>query len=331
MLSRRRFLGTLSGSLLAAPVATEAQGGQSVPRIGVLGALSPPPAPSPDVDAFRQGLRDLGYIDGQSITIHYAWGSGHPDRAREQIIDLLRHRPQVLVVVGDGTANVAKQVAGAIPIVMTTGTDPVGQGLAASLARPGGNVTGLSMLTAELSAKRLELLKETVPELTRVAVFNAYSPGSRTGQRLLGETEEAARRLGLVVVSAHVEKASEFEQAFKTTQRVRASAVIGLVHPLFATNAGQLAGLALKYRVPSMFAEPGVVEAGGLLRYGPSIPDLWRRAATYVDKILKGAKAGDLPIEQPTKFELVINAKTAKVLGLTIPPTVLLRADQVIQ
>jgi len=318
----------VSVGVLAAPFAATAQRLAKTPRIGVIGPLAPPPAPSPDVDGFRQGLRELGYAEGQNISVEYRWLAGRTDRVPEFVAELTQLPVEVIVLANDSWVLAAKPTT--TPIVMAAALDPVRTGVAASLARPGGNVTGLSMLTAEVSAKRVELIREAVPGLTTLAVFVGPQSALRGRERLMLETEAAARQLGLRVVPISVKSAADIEAAYRTAKQERAGAILTLQDPFFSTNGMQMAELAVKNGLATMAGEPNAVEVGCLMRYGANIPELWRRAAVYVDKILKGAKPADLPIEQPTKFELVINLKTAKTLGLTIPPSLLQRADQVI-
>ena len=319
--------------LLAAISIAAAQPAQKVPRIGVLAPLSPPPAPSADIEGFRQGLRELGYVEGQTIIVEYRWAEGRYDRWPELAGEMARLGVDVIVVAGTGPAVATKQVTSRIPIVMATaGADPVGARLVASLARPGGNVTGLSLMVSELSAKRVELLKEAMPSLARIAVL--VPPGRLGGydqyEVQMKQVEAGARAAGVQIHPVRVADAADLDASFRAAVKERAGAVITLQSPFFANENARLAKLALKYQLPVMSGEPGFAEAGGLMTYGPSIPDLWRRAAFYVDKILKGTAPAVLPIEQPTKFELAINRKTARALNVTIPQSFLLRADRII-
>ncbi|HEY7321400.1 MAG TPA: ABC transporter substrate-binding protein [Candidatus Binatia bacterium] len=320
---------TLCTLLFALSYSASAQQPKKIPRIGVLSAFSPSSELS-RLEAFRQGLRELGYIEGQNIVIEYRYGEGNRDRARELAAELERLKVDLIVAAGgSGLARVAKETTKTIPIIMTGGSDPIGAGLVASLARPGGNITGLTAITAELAGKRLELLKETLPRLTRVGVlWNPMDQGSDQG---LKEIEIAAPTLGLEVRSLQVRNPSNFESAFKAAIAGQSRALQVLPSGLVNSQHNRIVEFATKSRLPTMFAGAAQVEAGGLMSYGPNAPDLYRRAATYVDKILKGAKPSDLPVEQPTKFELVINLKTAKQIGITIPPNVLARADKVIR
>jgi len=328
-MNRRTFLCGLTLAPLAAPLAAEGQQGR-VPRIGVLAPGGPTPGtlPMQVFDAFRQGLRDLGYVEGQTIVIESRWDEGRPDRYASLAEELIRLNVDIIVA-GTTGATVAAKATKSIPIVMAaTGGDPVRLGLAESLTRPAGNVTGWTLQTYELPGKRLELLKAALPSLSRVILFRHPAPPSPTE---ITEYERAARTLGLQLQTLEVRGPEDFDAAFHAAARSAAQAVVMIQSSLYATYRAKLASVALKTRLPTMSGETGFAQDGGLMNYGPNIPDSWRRAASYVDKILKGAKPGDLPIEQPTKFELVINLKTAKALGLTIPPSLLARADEVIQ
>jgi putative ABC transport system substrate-binding protein len=309
------------------PLALQAQPLTSIPRIGVLAPLAPPPALSPDIDGFRRGLAELGYVEGQNIKVEYRWEAGRRERIRELVAELVRLPVNVLVLASETRVHAAKDLIRATPVVLSTATDPVAAGLAASLARPSGNTTGFSMFTLELASKRTELLKELLPQASKVAVFR----GPRAGEAQLRETTAALQQQGMQVVPVHLQDASELQAGFQRAKRAGAAAVITLQDPFFATLNAQIAELGLKHRLPIMTGEPGAVEAGILMRYGPNIPDLWRRAAGYVDKILKGTPPGQLPIERAAKFDLAINMTTAKALGLNIPPSLWLRAEQVIQ
>jgi putative tryptophan/tyrosine transport system substrate-binding protein len=317
-------------ALLAKPLGAGSQPpGQKVPRIGYLDGASLS-ANSVRLEAFRHGLRELGYVEGQSVAIEWRSADGKADRLPGLAAELVRLKVDVIVTGGAGATRPAKEATATIPIVMAQDSDPVESGFVTSLARPGGNVTGLSMLHPELSVKRLELLKEMQPKLSRVAVFGTSSwAGNAHGLR---ETKRAAQTLRLKLQYVDVSRPTDFEIAFQAASKGQAEAIVMLVwNPLLNARRKEVVEMAVKSRFPTMYRERESVEAGGLITYGPNIPDLFRRAATYVDKILKGAKPADLPVEQPTKFELVINLKTAKALGLTIPQTLLLRADQVIE
>ena len=281
------------------------------------------------IEAFRQGLRELGYVEGKNILIEYRYAEGKPDRARALAAELVRLKVDVIVTAGSGATRAAKEATATIPIVMAQDPDPVGNGFVASLARPGGNITGLSNLGPELSGKRLELLKEVIPRLTRVAVFGTSTfPGNA---QILRETELAAGALRVQLQYLDVLDPKDIETAFRAASKGRAEAVLVLAGAVFTSQRTQLADLAVKSRLPAIYYATEFVEDGGLMTYGANRADLDRRAATYVDKILKGAKPADLPVEQPTKFEFIINLKAAKQIGLTIPPNVLARADRVIR
>lgn len=316
-------------SIFLASAPADAQQTKKVPRIGFLSAFSPSSEQN-RVEAFRQGLRELGYVEDRNIFIEYRYGEGKRDRLPKLAAELVRLNADLIVAAGgSGLARVTKETTKTIPIVLTGGSDPVGAGLVASLARPGGNVTGLTGITAELAGKRLELLKETFPRLTRVGVlWNPTDQGSAQGFK---EIEIAAPALGLEVQSLQVPSPSNFESAFKAAITGKVRAIHILPSGLINSHRNRIVEFAISNRLPTMFSGAANVEAGGLLSYAPNAPDLYRRAATYVDKILKGAKPADLPVEQPTKFELVINIKTARQIGMTIPPAVLARADRVIK
>jgi putative ABC transport system substrate-binding protein len=320
---------TLALSVLAPPAA-EAQRTGSAVRIGYLGG-SYPQTVSHLLDAFRQGLRELGWVEGQNVLIEYRYAEGNLDRLPALAGELVRLKVDVILAAVETAAIAAKQATTTIPIVMATGgTDPVRSGLVASLGRPGGNVTGLAAFAGpEISGKQLQLLKEVMPTAGRVAVlWNSSNPATVPHWR---ETERAAGALGVTLLSLDVRGPRDYEGAFSAMTTWRAAAVLALADAVTFTYRNQTVGLAAKSRLPGMYAFREFVAAGGLMSYGASVSDMFRRAATYVDKILKGAKPADLPVERPTKFELVINMKTAKALGLTIPPSVLLQADQVIE
>jgi putative ABC transport system substrate-binding protein len=322
---RRTFLATLAGGLLAAPLAAQAQQAAKIARIGFLRSGSPP---DPYVEVFRQGLRELGYVESQSIAIDVRYARGDPDQLVALAAELVRLKVDVLVTSGLPAIVAAKHATTVIPIVFPAGGgDPVADGLVISLARPGGNITGLTVGPPELEGKRLELLKEAVPSLSRVAALaNAASAALK-----LRAAESAGRKLGITLQTQEVREPGEFEGAFAAMRKGRPDALIVLSDSLFTNQRARIVDLAAKSRLPAVYDVRLFPERGGLMSYGPNIADLFRRSATYVDKILKGAKPGDLPIEQPTKFELVINLKTAKALGLTIPQSLLRRADEVIQ
>jgi putative ABC transport system substrate-binding protein len=326
-MNRRTFLCGLTLGTLGLPVAAEAQQGGNVPRIGFLFYGSP--GPSPELDAFRQGLRELGCIEGQNIAIEVRFASGRVERLPELAAELVRLKVDVIVTPGTPASVAAKQATSTIPIVFAGVADVVGAGLVANFARPGGNITGLTGISAQLGGKRLELLKEVAPKASRVAVL--YNPADRSNVLVLKELQESAPALRLTLQPLGVRGPGEFEGAFVAMSRKRAHALFGAAGILTTEHRKAIVDLAAKSRIPAMWGERQFVVAGGLMSYAVNFYDQVRRAATYVDKILKGAKPADLPVEQPTKFELVINLKTAKALGLTIPQSLLQRADEVIQ
>jgi putative ABC transport system substrate-binding protein len=319
---------TLCAMLFALCVSAEAQQPGKVSRIGYL-ITSSPSAIAPRMDAFQQGLRELGYIEGQNIVIERRHAEGKLDRIPELAAELVRLNVDVIVTSGPTATRPAKGATSTIPIVMTFDDDPVGSGFVASLAHPGGNITGLSTLAPEISGKQLELLKEIVPRLFRVAAFGT-STRQGTAQALK-EMELAAGALAVKLQYLDIEDPKDIETAFRAASKGRADALLVLQSPVFNSQRAQIANLAQKSRLPAAYPRREFVEDGGLMSYGASISDLDRRAATYVDKILKGAKPADLPVEQPIKFEFIINLKAAKQIGLTIPPNVLARADKVIK
>jgi putative ABC transport system substrate-binding protein len=316
----------LALGILATPLAADAQLPKKIQRIGILSLAA---GPGPRTEAFRQGLRELGYVEGQNITFEMKWAERREDRLPQLARELVRSNVDVIIVEGTLATRAAVQATQTIPIVMAFTADPVGTGLVAALARPGGNVTGLSSLAGELSGKRLELVKETVPRLSLVAVL--FDPATPAAEAQLKEMELAAQTLGVKLQPLEVREAKDMERAFSAATSKHAGAFTVLADPLMTEHRARILQLAGKHRLPGMYYAREWSEAGGLMAYGVSSAELSRRAATYVDKILKGAKPADLPVEQPTKFELVINLKTAKALGLTIPQSVLIRADQVIE
>jgi putative ABC transport system substrate-binding protein len=320
---------TLCAMLFALSFAAEAQQLAKMPRIGFLNALFPTTNPV-RIEAFREGLRDVGYVEGKNIVIEYRYAERKFDRLLPALAAaLVRLKVDVIVTSAAQETRAAKAATSTIPIVMTNDPDPVGTGVVASLARPGNNITGLSTLSPELSGKRLELLKEIIPKLTRVAVLgNSTSPGNAD---TLKELELAAQELKVKLQYLDVLSVNDIETSFRAAGKERADAVLVLSNSLFTSQRRQIIDLAVKSRLPASYARPEFVEAGGLMTYGVNVNDLDRRAATYVDKILKGAKPADLPVEQPTKFEFIINLKAAKQIGLIIPPNVLARADKVIR
>jgi putative ABC transport system substrate-binding protein len=327
-MERRTFMALVSGGLLAAPLAAEAQQVWKVPRIGILWSFSPTIA-APFADAFRQGLRGLGYVEGQNIALEERWAEGRFDRMASLAAELVRLNVDILVTASTPGAQAAQQATRTIPIVMTLVSDPVESGLVANLARPGGNTTGISFMHPELSRKRLELLKEVIPKVSRVAVLS--NPSNPNAKPLLRETEAAARDLRVQLQVVEVRGSAQLDTAFSAMTRDRASALVVMPDVLFQDQRRRIVDLAAKRRLPAIYSWREPVDAGGLMSYGASTLDVLLRAAVYVDKILKGAKPADLPVEQPTKFDLVINLKTAKALGLTIPQSLLSRADEVIQ
>jgi ABC-type uncharacterized transport system substrate-binding protein len=324
-MKRREFITLLAGAAAVAwPLAARAQQ-PAMPVIGFLGSATPS-AWSHWVAAFVQRLRELGWIEGRTVAIEYRWAEGRDERATEIAAELVRLKVDVIVT-GGATIS-AKQATSGIPIVFALAGDPVGSGLVASLARPGGNVTGLSVQATDLAGKRLEFLRELVPGLRRLAIMvNVGYPGTMLE---MDEVQAAARTLGLEVAKLEIRRADDIASAFEALKG-RTEALYVPAEPLVNSNRIRINTLALGARLPTMFGFREYVEAGGLMSYGPNIPHLFRRAADYVDKILRGAKPGELPVEQPTKFELVINLTTAKALGLTVPESFLLRADEVIE
>ena len=316
-------------SLLLAPCSTvEAQQPTKVPRIGFLGTS--PSAIAARIEAFRQGLREVGYVEGKNIVIEWRYAEGKPERMSELAAELVRLKVDIIITGGAPATRAAKEATSTIPIVMTQAGDPVASGFVASLARPGGNITGLSTLAPELDGKRLELLKETVPRLSRVAVFGTST--SPDNAQVLREVELAAGAFGVKLQYLEVRGPRDIETAFRAGSKERAEAVLYLVAGLVdAGHRTEITELALKSRLPAIYQSRRYVEDGGLMSYGVNTADLDRRAATYVDKMLKGAKPADLPVEQPKKFEFIINLKAAKQIGLTIPPNVLVRADKVLK
>jgi putative tryptophan/tyrosine transport system substrate-binding protein len=327
-MKKKQVLFALATFIVASFHLADAQQPGKIPRIGIL-----PPGPISERvhlwDAFRQGLRELGYTEGQNIVIETRHAAMRPALLPDLAANLVLSKVDVIVAAGDPAIYAARYATTTIPIVMVAGADPVGSGLVTSLARPGGNLTGLSALSPELSGKRLQLLTEALPGASRVAVlWNPADPAKALDVR---ETQAAGQALGVRLQLLEVREPEEFESAFAAMARDRAEALITLGDPLTVSHRMRIVDLAAKSRLPTMYDVREFVEAGGLMAYGPSLADLFRRAAAYVDKILKGGKPGTLPVEQPMKFELIINIKTAKALGLTIPQSVLFLADQVIQ
>ena len=325
LLSALTFLGAM---LFAHSFLAQAQQPTKVPRIGLLNAASPS-AVAARTEAFRQGLRELGYVEGTNIAIEWRDSEGKLDRLPALAAELVSLKVDVIVTGGPQATRAAKKATNTIPIVMTQDFDPVGTAIVASLARPAGNITGLSALRPEISGKQLELLKEIVPRLSRVAVFgDSTNPGNA---QALKEMELVAKAFGVKLQSLEIQDPKDVETAFRAATKGRADAILVLASPVLTFQRTQVIDFAVKNRLPAIYPQKEYVEDGGLMTYGVSTTDLHRRAATYVDKILKGAKPADLPIEQPKQFELVINLKAAKQIGLTIPPNVLVRADKVIK
>ena len=327
-MDRRRFLLTSLAGVIPVPLTADAQQAPKIARIGYPGPGTRATA-APLLEAFRQGLRELGYVEGKTFVLEVRHAEGRFERLPELARELVGLKVDVIVASSDLVIAAVKRETRTIPIVMMLSTDPVGTGFVASLARPGGNVTGFSMVSPELSGKRLELLREAVPGLSRVALL--WNPDVRGNLFDYREMEGAARSLRLELQSVEVSRAEDFDRAFSAVTNQRAQALVLPHGPIALANRGQIASFAQRSRLPSIYGAREYVDAGGLMSYGPSLSDMYRRAAVYVDKILKGAKPADLPVEQPTKFELVINLKTAKQIGLTIPPNVLARADRVIK
>jgi putative ABC transport system substrate-binding protein len=327
MLSALSYLGAM---LLALSFPAEAQQAGKIPRVGFISSAGSPENPWPPFEAFRQGLRELGYVEGKNLLIEHRYGEGRLDRMPDLVNELLQQKVDVFVATNNVAIRVAKKATKTIPILMVSSIDPVAAGYVDSLARPGANITGLAFLARELSAKRVELLKEILPRMSRIAIlWNPEGPGPTVAFK---EYQSAATAFKLNLQSLEVRGPNpDFEDTFQAAKKGRAEALIIVENPLIHQHLKQILELATKTRLPSMNENNLDVEAGGLLSYGANYPDLYRHAATYVDKILKGAKPADLPVEQPTKFELVINLKTAKQIGLTIPPWLLMRADKVIK
>ena len=322
------FVATLLLGTMAAPFAADAQQSGKVPRIGFLGN-STAALEANLVGPFRDGLRDLGYDEGRNVLIEYRWAEGKYERFPTLIAELIALKIDVIVTAGTPATLAVKKATTSVPLVMVAVGDPVGTGIVASLARPGGNITGLTSIAPELEGKRLELLREVIPKLSHIAVlWNPANPYLVISEK---EVRAAARVLRMKVLSLGVQAPEEFDNAFAAILRDRPGALLVLADRLFLHNRQRIMDFATKNRLPGVHAHRELVEAGGLMSFGPSYAGMHRRAATYVDKILKGAKPADLPVEQPTKFELVINLKTAKALGLKIPQSVLIRADEVIR
>lgn len=329
MMGRRAFIASALG-MCAVPLGASAQHAGKVARIGMLLPNTPEiVARSPRIAAFLKGLRDLGWIEGQNLAIEWRFAEGQLGRLAELAADLARIRVDAIVTAAAPSALAAQGATRTIPIVVLDPGDPVGLGLVASLARPSGNITGVSSIAPELAAKRLQLLKEAVPAMARVAVLsNAAIPPAEIA---MGELKAAAKVLGVQIQSVPIQGVKGIEQAFAEVMRQHADGIVVFPDPLTFSNGVVITGFALKSRIPALYGAMEFVQAGGLMSYGPSYAEMFRSGASYVDRILKGAKPGDLPIEQPTRFEFVLNLKTAKALGLTIPQSMLLRVDRVIE
>jgi putative ABC transport system substrate-binding protein len=324
---RRKFLATLlGGAAVAWPLAARAQQPPKLPTVGYMGAATPATS-GQWAAAFVQRLRELGWIEGRTIAIEYRWTEGRTERAAEIAAEFVQRRVDVIVTSGTGIVLAAKQATSVIPIVFVAG-DPVGTGLVTSLARPGGNVTGLSLQSSDLAGKRLELLREVVPGLGRLALLG--NVGNPVVVLEIGQIQAAARMLGLEVITLEIRRGEDIVPFFEALNG-RAEALYVVLDAIVNTHRFRINTLALAARLPTMHAFREGVEVGGLMSYGPNIPDLFRRAGDYLDKILRGAKPGDIPVEQPTKFDLVFNVTTAKALGLIVPSTLLARADEVIE
>lgn len=326
MMHRRAFIAMVGGSILAAPLAVEAQQSGRVYRVGVLSPGTPPPG---RLDALRQGLRELGYEEGRNISLEWRFSGETDERLPNFAEELVRRKVDVIVAINTPASFAAKHATATTPIVFARVSDPVRTGLVASFAHPGGNITGITAFSDELSGKRLALIREMLKTTSRLAVlWNTGNPGIELSVR---EMERASTQFGVELRLHGVSRTEDFRTAFEAVTGERVSAIFVFDDVLMTTHKKQMLTWAAKVRLPVISQYAELTEAGGLMSYGPNIPDIYRRAAIYVDKILKGARPGDLPVEQPTKLELVINMKTAKALGLTIPQTVLLQADQVIE
>ena len=325
-MDRRWFLRTSFVFGLSAPLLLTAHAASTTPRVGVMCERS---EGDPFVAAFREGLRERGYTENQNIIVDYRYANAELARVAPLTTDLVRLKIDVLVVGGTESAQLARRVTSTVPIVFATAGDPVAAGLASSLAHPGSNTTGISNVSAELSAKQLEILKMALPRLTRVAVF--YNPANPARDTILGHIRDAGRAQAIEVRLVQVRQRTDIARAFSTAMNERPGGLLVVSDPILGSELEQIAGLARSHRLPAVYMRREFASVGGLVSYGPDFGESYRRAAAYVDKILKGSKPADLPVEQPTKFEMVINLKTAKALGLTIPPSLLARADQVIE
>ena len=327
-MQRRHVLALVAGAL-AAPLASFAQQPTKIPRIGFLHPASPGGVPGMRLEAFRDALHELGYVEGKNVQLEVRWGNGEFERLPKLAAELVQLKVDVIVAATAPSEIAVHQATSTIPIVMPVSSDPVGDGLVASLAHPGGNITGLSVMAPELGEKRLQLLRQTFPEASR-AVAVLWNPAYAGMRARFEQTKVAAPTLGLTVRSVEVQDSRELALAFEAIIREHPEAVV-LTDPFTLSQRAQLVEFAAEHRLPAIYENSDFVDVGGLMSYGPNISDLYRRAATYVDKILKGAKPADLPIEQPTKIELVLNMKAAKALGISFPASVLLRADKLIE
>jgi putative ABC transport system substrate-binding protein len=326
------FRGTALGLILTLTIGAFPAAAQPPAKLTRIGILQPGTAAASPLlsEAFQQGMRELGYLEGQHVVFERRFAEGSADRLRDLAAELVRLKMDVIVTSTDQGIAAVKQQTGTIPIVMANSTDPVGTGFVASLAHPGGNITGNSSMSPELNGKRLELLRQVVSGLSRVAIL--WNPDIRGAVFDYKETESAARLMGLELQSVALTRGNDLDRAFATIATGRAQAlIVPAVNPVTFANRSRVAALAQRGRLPSIYGTKDYADAGGLMAFGPNVADQWRRAAAYVDKILKGARPGDLPVQQPTRFELVINLKTAKAVGVTIPPSLLQRADHVIQ
>ena len=328
-MDRRTFVGAAAGSLLTLPLAIEAQQASKVPRIGYLVQNYAETSQRP-LAAFREGLRELGWVEGKNIVIEVRFAEGSVDQLPALVSELIRVKVDIIVAGSSGATWAAKNATQSIPIVMAASANAPGEGLVASLAHPGGNITGMTFLAGpEIAGKQLQLLKEVAPAASRVAVLT--NPTNRAHVAFVREVQLAARSLGAQVQVLDARNPDQLDSAFAAMTREHAAALLVLTDSMLVGQRQRVANLAARSRLPALYSQREFVDAGGLVSYGPSLSDMFRRAATHVDKILRGGKPSDIPVEQPTKFELVINLKTAKALGLTVPQSLLLRADEVIQ
>jgi len=328
---RRDFIVFLAGAMAALPLAARAQQ-KATPVIGVLSTGSPDPSSELFTGAFRQGLSEAGYVEGQNLAIEYRWAEGHYDRLPALAADLVGRKVDLIVANSPPSALAAKSATSTIPIVFRSGADPVGYGLVASLARPGGNLTGVSMLIEGLTAKRLELLSDLVPRAGVIALLmNPNNPNNATAERMIREVQEAARTRGLQLHVLKASSESEIDTAFASLVQLHAGALVVAADPFLSSRREQLVALASRHAVPSIYAWREFAASGGLISYGASLTSAFRLLGPYAAKVLKGAKPAEMPVQQPTTFELIVNLRTAKALGLTVPQSMLMRADEVIE